>query len=106
MDSAGKARTTNAPLLQVRALRAQTERGWTVSRDEIETFDLKAVNLDQKSEGDTRTSEQLLDLIEEKVREVSAQFRGFAPRFANSDGVPLSHDLTPFPFPGKEAGAN
>lgn len=53
--------------------RADSERSWTVSRQEIEAknFDLKAVNPHAKSNEDTRTPEELLDLIEAKGREVA-----------------------------------
>ncbi len=54
--------------------RADSERSWTVSRKEIvaKNFDLKAVNPHAKTEEDTRTPEELLDLIEVKGREVAA----------------------------------
>jgi len=53
--------------------RADSERSWTVPREEIEArgFDLKAVNPNAKNEEDTRTPEELLDLIEAKGREVA-----------------------------------
>ncbi len=53
--------------------RADSEHSWTVTRDQIEerNFDLKAVNPNAKSEEDTRTPEELLDLIETKGREVA-----------------------------------
>jgi type I restriction enzyme M protein len=53
--------------------RAASDRSWTVTRDEIEAknFDLKAVNNNAKNAEDTRTPEELLDLIEEKGREVT-----------------------------------
>ncbi|MGH2484696.1 MAG: HsdM family class I SAM-dependent methyltransferase, partial [Ktedonobacterales bacterium] len=52
--------------------RAESEHSWTVTREQIETkgFDLKAVNPNARREQDTRTPEELLDLIEEKGREV------------------------------------
>jgi type I restriction enzyme M protein len=54
--------------------RADSERSWTVSRDELEArnYDLKAVNPNAKAAEDRRTPEQLLDLIEAKGREVAA----------------------------------
>ena len=54
--------------------RGDSDRSWTVTRDEIETrrFDLKAVNPNAKSTEDTRTPEELLDIIEAKGREVDA----------------------------------
>ncbi|MHB9075666.1 MAG: class I SAM-dependent DNA methyltransferase [Desulfobaccales bacterium] len=53
--------------------RADSDRSWTVTREEIEArnFDLKAVNPHAKVEEDTRTPEELLDLIEAKGREVA-----------------------------------
>jgi len=53
--------------------RADSERSWTVSREAIEAkgFDLKAVNPNAKNEEDTRTPEELLDLIEAKGREIA-----------------------------------
>jgi type I restriction enzyme M protein len=53
--------------------RADGEHSWTITRQEIETknFDLKAVNPHAKSNEDTRTPEELLDLIEAKGREVA-----------------------------------
>lgn len=53
--------------------RADSERSWTVTRKEIEekNYDLKAVNPNAKSEEDTRTPEELLDIIELKGREIA-----------------------------------
>jgi len=53
--------------------RADGERSWTVTRQEIEAknYDLKAVNPRAKNNQDTRTPEELLDLIEAKGREVA-----------------------------------
>ena len=53
--------------------RGDSERSWTVTRQEIEAknYDLKAVNPRAKSNEDKRTPEELLDLIEAKGREVS-----------------------------------
>jgi type I restriction enzyme M protein len=53
--------------------RADSERSWTVTRAEIEAknYDLKAVNPNAKTNEDTRTPEELLDLIEAKGREVA-----------------------------------
>jgi type I restriction enzyme M protein len=53
--------------------RGDSERSWTVTRAEIEAknFDLKAVNPHAKSNEDTRSPEELLDLIEVKGREVA-----------------------------------
>ena len=53
--------------------RGDSDRSWTVPRADIEAknFDLKAVNPNAKSNEDTRTPEELLDLIEAKGREVA-----------------------------------
>ncbi len=53
--------------------RGDSDRSWTVTREEIEArnFDLKAVNPHAKADEDTRTPEELLDLIEAKGREVA-----------------------------------
>ncbi len=53
--------------------RGDSERSWTVARKQIEesNFDLKAVNPNAKADEDTRTPEQLLDLIEVKGQEVA-----------------------------------
>lgn len=53
--------------------RGDSERSWTVLRKDIEAknYDLKAVNPNAKSNEDTRTPEQLLDLIDAKGREVA-----------------------------------
>ncbi|MEO8349383.1 MAG: N-6 DNA methylase, partial [Acidobacteriota bacterium] len=52
--------------------RSESDRSWNVSRAEIEAknFDLKAVNPNARSNEDTRTPEELLDIIETKGREV------------------------------------
>ncbi|AVX40785.1 type I restriction enzyme M protein (plasmid) [Carboxydocella thermautotrophica] len=52
--------------------RADSERSWTVTRKAIEekNYDLKAVNPHAKTEEDTRTPEELLDIIEAKGREI------------------------------------
>src|SRR5271157_827938 len=53
--------------------RGDSDRSWTVTRAEIEAknFDLKAVNPNAKSQEDTRTPEELLDIIEAKGKEVA-----------------------------------
>lgn len=53
--------------------RGDSERSWTVARAEIDAknYDLKAVNPNAKSNEDTRTPEELLDVIEAKGREVA-----------------------------------
>lgn len=52
--------------------RADSERSWTVPREEIEknNYDLKAVNPNAKNNQDMRTPEELIALIEAKGREV------------------------------------
>jgi type I restriction enzyme M protein len=52
---------------------ADSEHSWTIERKEIEArgYDLKAVNPHAKKDGDTRTPEELLDLIDAKGREVT-----------------------------------
>ena len=52
--------------------RADSEHSWTVTREELEArkLDLKAVNPNRKSNEDTRTPEELLDIIESKGREI------------------------------------
>ena len=54
--------------------RADSDRSWTVTRPEIEArnFDLKAVNPNVKSEVETRTPAELMDLIEAKGAEIAA----------------------------------
>jgi type I restriction enzyme M protein len=53
--------------------RSESERSWTMTRSEIEAkgYDLKAVNPHARSDGDTRSPEELLDLIEAKGKEVA-----------------------------------
>ena len=53
--------------------RGDSDRSWTVTRADIEAknYDLKAVNPNAKSNEDTRTPEELLDLIEAKGHEVA-----------------------------------
>ncbi len=53
--------------------RAESEHSWTVTRHEIDAkkYDLKAVNPNARHQEDTRTPEELLDLIEAKGREVA-----------------------------------
>jgi len=54
--------------------RADTPRSWTIERAEIEgrNYDLKAVNPNATHDEDTRTPEELLDLIELKGRDIAA----------------------------------
>jgi len=52
--------------------RGEGENSWTVTRADIEAknYDLKAVNPNRKEEVDTRTPEELLDIIEQKGSEI------------------------------------
>ncbi len=54
--------------------RADSANSWTVTRKEIEArnYDLKAVNPNRKVIEDTRTPEELLNIIEEKGKEIAA----------------------------------
>ncbi len=53
--------------------RADSENSWTVTRKEIEArnYDLKAVNPNRKVIEDTRTPEELLNIIEAKGKEIA-----------------------------------
>lgn len=53
--------------------REASERSWTVERAALEQkgYDLKAVNPNAKVEEDTRTPEEILDLIEAKQRDIA-----------------------------------
>lgn len=53
--------------------REDSDRSWIVTREEIEkrNYDLKAVNPNAKVEQDIRAPEELLDIIEEKGREIA-----------------------------------
>jgi type I restriction enzyme M protein len=53
--------------------RGDGEHSWTVERKEIEArgYDLKAVNPHARRDEDTRTPEELLEIIEAKGREVA-----------------------------------
>ena len=54
--------------------RADSDRSWTVPRADIEAknYDLEAVNPHAKSHEDTRTPEELLDLIEARGKGIAA----------------------------------
>ncbi|MBD2006496.1 MULTISPECIES: N-6 DNA methylase [Cyanophyceae] len=60
--------------LELLPQRADSDRSWTVTRDEIEAknYDLKAVNPNVKAVEDTRTPRELLDFIELKGIEVAS----------------------------------
>ena len=53
--------------------RADSDNSWTVSRADIElkNYDLKAVNPNRHEVVDTRTPDELLDIIEQKGKEIS-----------------------------------
>ncbi len=53
--------------------RGESDRIWSVSIEQVQAknYDLKAVNPNARSDEDTRTTEELLDLIEAKGREVA-----------------------------------
>lgn len=72
-----------------------SERSWTVPVAALKerNYDLKAVNPNAKSDEDTRTPEELLDLIEQKGREVAealAALRGAARYGAGNERGNLS----------------
>ncbi len=71
--------------------RADADHSWTVTRDEIEArrFDLKAVNPNAKSDEDTRTPEELLDIIEAKGREVDAAIADLRRMLVDGNGAEL-----------------
>ena len=54
--------------------RADSDHSWTIDREKIERrgYDLKAVNPNARSNEDTRTPEELLEIIEASGREVDA----------------------------------
>lgn len=61
--------------------RADSEKSWTVKREVFEknNYDLKAVNPNRQVEVDTRTPDELLDIIEakgEEIRGLLAELRG------------------------------
>jgi type I restriction enzyme M protein len=70
--------------------RADSEHSWMVTRQEIEAknFDLKAVNPHAKNNEDTRTPEELLDLIEAKGREVAEALAVLRDPARTRDGSP------------------
>ena len=58
--------------------RADSENSWSVARGEIEgrNYDLKAVNPNRKEEIDTRSVQELLEIIERKGREIQEALVG------------------------------
>jgi type I restriction enzyme M protein len=73
---------------------ADSDHSWTVTRAEIDArgFDLKAVNPHAKSVEDTRTPEELLDIIEGRGREVAlaiAELRALTAK-ARAEGAAAS----------------
>jgi type I restriction enzyme M protein len=69
--------------------RGDSDHSWTVTRDAIEAsnFDLKAVNPNAKSMEDTRTPEELLDIIEAQGDEVDAAITELRRLLARSGSV-------------------
>lgn len=87
---------------QAKAL-AKESREAAAKAKEIEdaVYDLKAVNPNKKPVVDTRTPEELLDLIEAKGREIAEALAVLRQKKSEGRGVP---DLVkPPPFPGAEA---
>jgi len=71
--------------------RGNSDHSWTLTRSEIAAkgYDLKAVNLNAKGTEDTRTPEELLNVIEAKGREVAealATLRAMSRPGANTPG--------------------
>jgi type I restriction enzyme M protein len=76
--------------LRLLPTRGNSEHSWTIERSAIEAknFDLKAVNPNARTNQDTRTPEELLDIIEAKGREVSeavAELRGLTSLRGDKD---------------------
>jgi type I restriction enzyme M protein len=67
--------------------RVDSDRSWTVTREEIEArrFDLKAINPNRKAVEDNRSPENVLDLIEDKGREVAAAIRELRELLSTDD---------------------
>jgi type I restriction enzyme M protein len=63
----------NLEVLKLLPTRTDSERSWTVTREEIEAegYDLKAINPNAKADVDTSTPAEILDIIESKGREVA-----------------------------------
>jgi len=61
-------------LLRLLPDRADSDRSWTIERQEIEArkYDIKAVNPNTKGDEDARSPDELLDFIEAKGRDVDA----------------------------------
>ena len=66
--------------------RADSDHSWTVTRAEIEAkgYDIKAVNPRAKVNIDTRTPAELLDVIEQKGKEVDAAIRALRETLRSS----------------------
>ena len=67
--------------------RTDSGHSWTVTREELEArkLDLKAVNPNRKSNEDTRTPEELLDIIDSKGREIDAAVAELRASLAKGD---------------------
>ncbi|MEO8190894.1 MAG: N-6 DNA methylase [Acidobacteriota bacterium] len=72
--------------LRLISSRGDSERSWTVDRAAIEAsgYDLKAVNPNAKRDEDTRTPEELLDIIEAKGREVEEALGNLRAQLSDS----------------------
>jgi len=59
----------------------RVNRSWTVTREAIDAkaYDLKAVNTTAKAGGDTRTPEELFDIMEAKGTEVAETLVALQP---------------------------
>jgi type I restriction enzyme M protein len=76
-----------AEFFELLPTRADSEHSWTVTREELEArkLDLKAVNPNRKSNEDTRTPEELLDIIDAKGREIDAAVAELRASLAKGD---------------------
>jgi type I restriction enzyme M protein len=70
--------------------RAASDRSWSVGREEIEAkgYDLKAVNPNARRDDDLRTPEELLDLIEQRGKEVAAALADLRTLLGKSEETP------------------
>jgi len=78
--------------------RADSDRSWTVTRAEIDakSYDLKAVNPNARAVHDTRTPDELLDLIDAKGREVAAALatlRSIRPQQQENSNIPNKNPI-------------
>ncbi|MEX0880827.1 MAG: N-6 DNA methylase [Thermoanaerobaculia bacterium] len=70
--------------------RGDSERSWTVTRADIEAkgYDLKAVNPNARSDEDTRTPEELLDIMEAKGKVVTEALATLRKLIGNPERTP------------------